>query len=70
MLDLHDKIQDCVTFIKSQWDQSADAGIILGTGLGSLVTNIDVQASIEYGDIPHFPKSTAQSHPNAVHRTA
>ena len=62
MLDLHDKIQECVDFIKSQWDHTAEAGIILGTGLGSLVANIDVQASIEYGDIPHFPKSTATSH--------
>ena len=62
MLDLHDKIQDGIEFIKGQWDHRAEAGIILGTGLGSLVANIDVQASIEYSDIPHFPKSTATSH--------
>ena len=62
MLDLHDKIQDGIEFIKGQWDHRAEAGIILGTGLGSLVANIDVQASIEYSDIPHFPESTATSH--------
>ena len=62
MLDLYDKIQEAVTFIRSQWDTPPKAGIILGTGLGSLVENIDVAASIDYGDIPNFPKSTATSH--------
>ncbi len=62
MLDLYDKIQEAVAFIRSQWDTPPKAGIILGTGLGSLVENIDVAASIDYGDIPNFPKSTATSH--------
>ncbi|MCH2180837.1 MAG: purine-nucleoside phosphorylase [Mariniblastus sp.] len=62
MLDLYDKIQDCVQSIKNHWDRQARAGIILGTGLGCLVEKIEVQATIEYGDIPHFPKSTAISH--------
>jgi purine-nucleoside phosphorylase len=62
MLDLFDKIQQSVQFIKSQWSETPKAGIILGTGLGSLVEKIDVAASIDYGDIPNFPKSTALSH--------
>ncbi len=62
MLDLFDKIQDSVAFIRSQWDATPHAGIILGTGLGPLVEKIDIAASIDYGDIPHFPKSTALSH--------
>ena len=41
MLDLYDKIQEAVAFIRSQWDTHPKAGIILGTGLGSLVENID-----------------------------
>ena len=62
MLDLYDKIQEAVAFIRSQWDTQPKAGIILGTGLGSLVENIDNAVSIDYGDIPNFPKSTATSH--------
>lgn len=62
MLELYDQIQDACQHIRSQWDHRPHAGIILGTGLGSLVKKIDVQATIEYGDIPHFPKSTAISH--------
>ena len=62
MLDLHDKIEDAVTEIKKQWDKTPHAGVILGTGLGSLVQEIEVDVAIDYGDIPHFPKSTAVSH--------
>ena len=62
MLDLFDKISESVKYIRSQWDNTPTAGIILGTGLGSLVEQIDVQAAIDYGDIPNFPKSTATSH--------
>lgn len=62
MLDLFDKINESVAFIKSQWNHSPKAGVILGTGLGSLVEKIDVQASIDYSQIPNFPQSTAISH--------
>ncbi len=62
MLDLFDKIQESAAFIQSQWDRKVDAGIVLGTGLGPLVEQIEIEASIEYGEIPHFVKSTATSH--------
>ena len=62
MLDLYDKIQDAIGAIKEQWNGTPHAGIILGTGLGPLAEKIDVEASIDYGEIPHFPKSTATSH--------
>jgi len=62
MLDLYDKIKDAVAHIRKSWDKTPHAGIILGTGLGSLVEKIDVEASIDYGDIPHFPASTVVSH--------
>ncbi len=37
-------------------------GIILGTGLGGLAGEIQVDAAIPYGEIPHFPLSTVESH--------
>ena len=62
MLEIYDQIQDAQAVIRQQWDHTPHTGIILGTGLGSLVEQIDVQATIDYADIPHFPVSTATSH--------
>ncbi|MDX1947728.1 MAG: purine-nucleoside phosphorylase [Pirellulaceae bacterium] len=62
MHGLYDKVQEAAAKIRSVWPKTPHAGIILGTGLGSLVKQIDEEASLEYGDIPHFPKSTAISH--------
>lgn len=62
MLDLFGKIEESVAFIKSKWDATPGAGIILGTGLGSLAEQIDVDVALDYGDIPNFPQSTATSH--------
>jgi purine-nucleoside phosphorylase len=62
MLELYDQIQDAVALIRQRWDKTPHAGIILGTGLGPLVGQIENQVTIEYQDIPHFPRSTATSH--------
>ncbi|MEO1525777.1 MAG: purine-nucleoside phosphorylase [Planctomycetota bacterium] len=62
MLDLYDKIEDAAAAITEVFPESPKVGMILGTGLGGLVEKIDVKATIEYGDIPHFPTSTATSH--------
>ena len=62
MLDLYDKIETAVAAIRQQWDKQPQAGIILGTGLGNLVDQIDVEAAIDYERIPHFVNSTSISH--------
>lgn len=62
MLEIFSQIEEAVTRIQSEWNVRPHAGIILGTGLGSLVEQIDVQSAIDYDTIPHFPKSTATSH--------
>ena len=38
------------------------AGIILGTGLGGLVKEIDIRFVLPYEEIPHFPVSTVEGH--------
>lgn len=62
MLELHDKVQASAAAIREQWKDKPRAGIILGTGLGSLVERIEVDVAIDYGAIPNFLKSTALSH--------
>ncbi|MEO2049914.1 MAG: purine-nucleoside phosphorylase [Pirellulales bacterium] len=62
MLELYDQIEQAVAVIRGAWDETPHAGIILGTGLGGLVEQIDIEATLEYESIPHFPISTAISH--------
>ena len=56
------KIKSIVEFIRTKVDTSPDLGIILGTGLGGLVKEIEVETSIPYEDIPGFPVSTVEGH--------
>lgn len=62
MQGIYEQVEQAAAAIRQQWQRVPHAGIILGTGLGGLVEKIDVEASIEYGDIPGFPRSTATSH--------
>ena len=39
-----------------------ETGIILGTGLGALAKEVEVEYEINYTDIPYFPHSTVESH--------
>jgi purine-nucleoside phosphorylase len=42
-------------------------GIILGTGLGDFASSLSLEAAIPYGEIPHFPVSTVESHAGELH---
>ena len=57
-----EKIIKTADFLKSKGFIHPDAGIVLGTGLGGLTTEIDNQLEIAYKDIPDFPVSTVQGH--------
>ena len=59
---LYHTIQDAVRYLKSQSTLSPRFGLILGTGLSGLADEITEATEIAYGDIPHFPVSTVQSH--------
>jgi purine-nucleoside phosphorylase len=62
MQGLFEKVEEAAAFIRASWKGTPHAGIILGTGLGSLVEQIQDEASLEYEAIPHFPRSTAIGH--------
>ncbi len=58
-----EQIKQTAAYINEKSQNFApEVGIVLGTGLGDFANNIDVQYSIEYGDIPNFPVSTVQGH--------
>jgi purine-nucleoside phosphorylase len=56
-------IHETVEYIQRKTDQfKPEVGIILGTGLGALVKEIDVAFSLMYPNIPNFPISTLEFH--------
>lgn len=57
-----EKIEATFEYIKSRTQVRPSIGIILGTGLGGLVKEINIIDEIPYTDIPNFPVSTVQSH--------
>lgn len=62
MTGLSSRIDEAIQYIRKKTRAAPDIGMILGTGLGSLADEMDIEISIEYGDIPHFAKSTVESH--------
>lgn len=60
-LDMH-QLNETVAFIQSRTSLQPLAGIILGSGLGGLVNDLDVELSLPYEEIPHFPVSTVKGH--------
>lgn len=55
-------MKEAVDYLATRTNVKPELGIILGTGLGGLVKEIDIIDSISYEDIPNFPVSTVESH--------
>lgn len=56
------KCREALQYLNNQTDFKPEYLIILGTGLGRLADQIKLETAISYGDIPHFPISTVESH--------
>ena len=57
-----EKIKETAEYIRSQMTTQPYIGIILGTGLGNLATQITDRLEIPYKSIPNFPISTVEGH--------
>lgn len=60
--DLLRRLDESSAAIRARCSMVPEVAIILGTGLGNLIQKVEVQAEIAYGEIPHFPVSTVESH--------
>lgn len=67
MPDLKQQIEEAVAGIRRRTAFSPTVGIILGTGLGALVKDIQIEAAVDYADVPHMPKSTVETHHGKMH---
>src|SRR5689334_2725895 len=63
-MDHHDwdHVQDATRAVRERWNGAPRVGLVLGTGLGALAEEIVAETIIPYSEIPHFPRSTVQSH--------
>ncbi len=57
-----EQIKITTAYIQSKISIRPEIGIILGSGLGGLVEEINIKHSINYEDIPNFPVSTVEGH--------
>ena len=56
------EIKKTAEFLKTNTNFNPKIGVILGTGLGGLVDEIDIKFSFSYDEIPNFPISTVEGH--------
>jgi len=56
------KITQTLDYIHSKIVFQPETGIILGTGLGNLVEQVEIKYQLPYSSIPHFPLATVESH--------
>lgn len=57
-----EQIKSTADFLKKKTNFTPEVGIVLGTGLGGLVKEIQAEHVIEYSEIPNFPVSTVEGH--------
>jgi purine-nucleoside phosphorylase len=61
-MNLFDKLNEATAYLQSYNDAHAKIGVVLGSGLGNFVQEIQVQHEVPYKNIPHFPVSTVEGH--------
>jgi purine-nucleoside phosphorylase len=60
--NLTEQLNDTIAYIKTKYNKQPAIGVVLGSGLGNFIEEIQVDAEINYSDLPHFPVSTVKGH--------
>ncbi|MEG0470414.1 MAG: purine-nucleoside phosphorylase [Longicatena sp.] len=58
----YEQVKESADYLKKHMQGVVDTGIVLGSGLGSLVDEMSEKIIIPYNEIPHFPKSKLEGH--------
>jgi len=56
------EIEETTDYLKNKGFENPEIGIILGTGLGQLIDEIDILKEVSYNHIPNFPTATVEFH--------
>ncbi len=62
MPDFKQRVEEAAAYIREHCPSRPLVGLLTGTGLGSCVEAIEDACCLEYDQIPHFPRSTVESH--------
>lgn len=60
--DLYDRVQAAVQAVRARTDVVPQVGLILGSGLGAFADGLEAPTAIDYGELPHFPRSHVHGH--------
>ncbi|MDQ7916286.1 purine-nucleoside phosphorylase [Mesonia sp. MT50] len=55
-------IEETTNYLKQKGFENPEIGIILGTGLGKLLEEMEITHEVSYNHIPHFPTATVEFH--------
>ncbi|NJX14853.1 purine-nucleoside phosphorylase [Tamlana crocina] len=55
-------IEETVDYLQNRGFKSPEIGIILGTGLGQLINEVEIIKEVSYNHIPNFPTATVEFH--------
>ncbi len=55
-------IEEAADYLKQRGFDQPEVGIILGTGLGKIIENVEIEAEVSYNHIPNFPTATVEFH--------
>lgn len=61
-MDTYAKLQEATGYLKKYAGKTPRTAVVLGSGLGNFIQEIEVAQEIEYDEIPHFPVSTVEGH--------
>lgn len=61
-METFQKLAEATAFLQQYNKAQAKTGVVLGSGLGNFVQEIQVEHAVPYEEIPHFPVSTVQGH--------
>lgn len=56
------KLQETVSYIRTKTSAKPKIGVVLGSGLGAFVKDVEVECTLPYKEIPHFSPPTVEGH--------
>jgi purine-nucleoside phosphorylase len=66
MIAFLEDIKTAAAYIRDQYSQPPELGLVLGSGLGGLVSGMQVSFKLPYKEIPFFPQATVEGHEGAL----